>query len=203
MNTTHIPQSLPSRNRSNQIVRSTWNPFSRSNLGVSDLNSESPTSQRARLSISRVILGNKEANQANHDTTLSFQSCDPSLPSREPTNKDVLGLTCLYDGTDSDHDVPLGRQVPIDIIAVHGLNGKSHSTWTSRSDAHGVVNWIQDFLPVEFPGSRIYTFGYNADLFWSQGNGDIASFAQDLLCELTKERLSREVFNLEISPGQC
>lgn len=44
------------------------------------------------------------------------------------------------------------------IIAVHGLNGHRHSSWTAENK----VFWLKDLLPFNAPQARVYTFGYDA-----------------------------------------
>lgn len=53
--------------------------------------------------------------------------------------------------------------------------------------------WLQDSLPREFPGARIYSFGYRADVVFTLDTGDFDSFARDLLEEIHDTRLSKEV----------
>jgi hypothetical protein len=45
------------------------------------------------------------------------------------------------------------------IISVHGLMGKSFSTWTDQKTKS---LWLRDFLPEAVPSARIMTFGYDA-----------------------------------------
>ena len=47
------------------------------------------------------------------------------------------------------------------IVAVHGLNGGSRSTWTSKKTN---VCWLEDpdFLPKHLKPARVLVWGYNA-----------------------------------------
>jgi len=45
------------------------------------------------------------------------------------------------------------------IVAVHGLNGNSHRTWTCKKTKK---LWFRDFLPRDLPTGRIMSFGYDA-----------------------------------------
>lgn len=77
------------------------------------------------------------------------------------------------------------------IVAVHGLNGHRHSSWTAENE----VFWLKDLLPLNAPQARVYTFGYDArthsrepmsrDTFY--GN------AESLLHDLSLQRRTTEV----------
>lgn len=50
------------------------------------------------------------------------------------------------------------------IVAFHGLGAHPYFTWTAKLPGHlQRVNWLSEFLPEEFPGARVMTFGHNAD----------------------------------------
>ncbi|CAN9235268.1 unnamed protein product [Alternaria alternata] len=72
--------------------------------------------------------------------------------------------------------------VTVDIVAVHGLNGEPFKTWSD-----GDHFWLQDFLPKAIPSSRIFTFGYTADVF-SRNDMDILDCARSLLAGLDSHR---------------
>ncbi|OJD27088.1 hypothetical protein ACJ73_01528 [Blastomyces percursus] len=74
-------------------------------------------------------------------------------------------------------------KINLDVVAIHGLNGGSMSTW-SRNDKL----WLRDFLPSTFPSARIMTFGYNANLFADCASGRITDFANNLIAMLAAER---------------
>ncbi|KLU90849.1 hypothetical protein MAPG_09374 [Magnaporthiopsis poae ATCC 64411] len=71
-----------------------------------------------------------------------------------------------------------------DIVAVHGLNGKSHKTWTDK-DGH---LWLRDSLPAHVPGTRIMTFGYNSAVFFSRSRATIRDYVADLALRLEHSR---------------
>ncbi|KAH7327155.1 ankyrin repeat-containing domain protein [Rhexocercosporidium sp. MPI-PUGE-AT-0058] len=108
----------------------------------------------------------------------------PSKPTRENTHG-LLPLS-LPSPTNSQ---PSERQYPIDIIAIHGITGDAYSTWTNKDSSYF---WLRDSLPREFPGARIYSFGYRADVIFSRDTGDFDGFARDLLEEIYDTRLSKE-----------
>lgn len=73
-----------------------------------------------------------------------------------------------------------------DIIAIHGLGGTAFKTWTHRNGK----NWLSDFAPSEFPGARIYTFGYDSGFAFSRGTGTLNDFARSFLEAVKLERSS-------------
>ncbi|KAH6879994.1 hypothetical protein B0T10DRAFT_412368 [Thelonectria olida] len=77
----------------------------------------------------------------------------------------------------------------VDIVAVHGLNGKARGTWTDKPSG---MLWLEDFLPEEMPEARIMTFGYDSSLTFSQSRGRIEDFARDLLNRLWMLRQSSQ-----------
>lgn len=91
-------------------------------------------------------------------------------------------------------DDEFGKTYDFDVIAIHGLNGHPRNTWT-YDEAEGQVFWLQDFLPKALPGARIFTYGYNSNLFWSSSSGDLDTYAKGLLDHLDLER--------QQAPGVC
>jgi hypothetical protein len=71
-----------------------------------------------------------------------------------------------------------------DIIAIHGLGGTAFKTWT-----HGNGRlWLRDFAPNEFPGARVYTYGYDSGFAFSKGTGTLRDFAITLLLHINIAR---------------
>ncbi|KAI1489344.1 hypothetical protein F5X96DRAFT_670791 [Biscogniauxia mediterranea] len=72
----------------------------------------------------------------------------------------------------------LGReQYPVDIIAIHGLNGDAFTTWTH---ANGKM-WIRDLLPNFLPGCRVYTYGYPSKVFCNSSLSRVQEYSKGLL----------------------
>ncbi|KAF2836483.1 hypothetical protein M501DRAFT_920690, partial [Patellaria atrata CBS 101060] len=69
----------------------------------------------------------------------------------------------------------------VDIVAIHGLNGDSHKTWTHPNG----MFWLQDLLPQTLPGAAIFSYGYPSEVFFSRSVATIEDFALHLLNDLT------------------
>ena len=77
---------------------------------------------------------------------------------------------------------------PIDVVAVHGVNGDAFHTWTT----HGKF-WLRDFLSKDLPDARIFTFGYASKISFTCARGELRDFARSLLESLRMARPTREV----------
>lgn len=86
----------------------------------------------------------------------------------------------------------------VDVVLVHGLNGKPDKTWTAKNG----VFWPLDLLPASLKDAHanILVYGYNADVY-DRGNDSSASnnfihqHAQTLVANLTLFRKSEGTFN--------
>jgi hypothetical protein len=72
------------------------------------------------------------------------------------------------------------HRFPVNIIAVHGLNGDAYSTWTHPN---GTL-WLRDLLPNFLPGCRVYTYGYPSQVFFNRSYADVSAYARRLLSSL-------------------
>ncbi|ESZ93142.1 hypothetical protein SBOR_6469 [Sclerotinia borealis F-4128] len=79
----------------------------------------------------------------------------------------------------------------IDVVALHGIKGDAYNTWTEKKGENENM-WLRDQLPNELPGARIFSFGYDANVLFSRGTGDIEDFATNLLEDLVRERNNEE-----------
>ncbi|SCV27413.1 uncharacterized protein FFB14_01537 [Fusarium fujikuroi] len=75
---------------------------------------------------------------------------------------------------------------PVDVIAVHGLDGDHAKSWTDESTG---VNWLMDLMPTEF---FVSSFSYNSSLKFSKSTCDLYDFADQLLEGLYASRQSKE-----------
>ncbi|KAK7408618.1 hypothetical protein QQX98_009220 [Neonectria punicea] len=85
-----------------------------------------------------------------------------------------IGLSLIGESKSGPED----HHEPVDIIAVHGLNGSAHGTWTNH--VNGKI-WLKDVLPDYVPGSRVYTFGYASKVRSNPSLASLPDFARALL----------------------
>lgn len=103
--------------------------------------------------------------------TPATQSATAAIKSEK---SETLGLFCLHESSlESEED----DQFPVDVIAVHGLNGSAFKTWTHSNG----TNWLQSILPKFIPGCRVYTYGYPSKLWLNKSSATVRDFARGLL----------------------
>lgn len=85
------------------------------------------------------------------------------------------------------------NQYPVDVIAIHGLNGHYERTWTENGTL-----WLRDLLPEDLPGARVYSFGYDSRIF-TDTVMTIGDYALELLNAISRERASDEVMLLNFN----
>lgn len=94
------------------------------------------------------------------------------------------GLFLLNPQFSNPNGVKVKETHSLDIVALHGINGDAYKTWTHENGKF----WLQDFLPKEFPGARVFSFGYPAKVVLSLGTENLESYARSLLEHLKRER---------------
>ncbi|KAH6873842.1 hypothetical protein B0T10DRAFT_234496 [Thelonectria olida] len=118
-------------------------------------------------------------NPSRSTNTPEPESQPESVCSTEPTEPrtEKRGLFKL---ADSKPDSSGSKNYPVDIIAVHGLNGDAFSTWCHKPDG---TLWLRDLLPEFLPGCRVYTYGYPSKIF-SESSARVQEYARNLLVSL-------------------
>ncbi|KAM5521100.1 ankyrin repeat protein [Fusarium oxysporum f. sp. phaseoli] len=111
-------------------------------------------------------------NTPEPDSQSSRVSTEPNEPHK--------GKHGLFKLADSKPDPKGSQNHPVDIIAVHGLNGDAFSTWRHQPDG---TLWLRDLLPKSLPGCRVYTYGYPSKIF-SQSSARVQEYARNLLISL-------------------
>ncbi|KXX72776.1 Protein SERAC1, partial [Madurella mycetomatis] len=73
----------------------------------------------------------------------------------------------------------------LDLVLIHGLDGDPIKTW---QDGECGTLWPKDLLPLIFPRTRVWSFGYNADIYRNNSVASIRDNARSLLQYLELER---------------
>ncbi|KAF5548860.1 ankyrin repeat [Fusarium mexicanum] len=108
------------------------------------------------------------------------ESTSPHHSSGMADEGDLFGLYQLWP---LKNDIYEAQNTKIDIIAVHGLNGKAFKTWTQDGKL-----WLADFLPLEIPYARIFTFGYDSRIAFTGSASRVDDHARNLLERLMAKR---------------
>lgn len=118
---------------------------------------------------------------------LGKRSVNSSPPKAEPSEATAArprteryGLMLLAGDLYARPDDSGAEQYPVDIIAIHGLNGDAYTTWTHEN---GVL-WLQDLLPGLLPGCRVFTYGYPSQVVFSTSFARVQEYARQLLSSL-------------------
>jgi len=93
-------------------------------------------------------------------------------------NREVSGLFRLHVPSSAEGCI-------VDIVAVHGLGGDWEETWLDSSTGK---MWLRDFIPIQMPKARVFSFGYNSAFAFSHSILDIDGAALDLVSRLHDER---------------
>ncbi|KAM7215743.1 hypothetical protein V8F06_008853 [Rhypophila decipiens] len=109
-----------------------------------------------------------------HTTAPQDAAGPPTAPKRSSSpSHNRLGLSTVH-----SHPEPV-----VDIIFVHGLGGKSRSTWSWQYDPQKFWPlWLAE--EVQLSKTRIFTFGYNADIAGQTTPSNILDFSRQLLFQM-------------------
>jgi hypothetical protein len=121
--------------------------------------------------------------------TLPVQTSSHEAPERGndryglfPMNLNAQGLATTERTTVANGSAQI---YPIDVVAVHGITGDAYHTWTHSNNKR---LWLRDFLNDDLPGARIFSYGYDASVFFTLNKGGLEDFAQTLLGHIKQTR---------------
>lgn len=137
------------------------------------------------LSLARLKFRKTRSKTAT--TVLStHSSISPASDTKDSEPTERFGLFHLNPiPTVPNEEEPVYR---LDVVALHGIKGDAFKTWTEKREDNKKNFWLKDQLPVELPGARIFSYGYDANVLFSRGTGTIEDFARTLLVDLMRER---------------
>jgi hypothetical protein len=101
-------------------------------------------------------------------------------PGLHPVRPLVLSHTSIPTNAHVAPQDPDEERFEVDFIAIHGLTGDPWKTWTHED---GTL-WLRDLLPQSLPGSRVWTYGYPADVFVGEDHSTLTNNAGMLLEEI-------------------
>ncbi|TRX91012.1 hypothetical protein FHL15_007994 [Xylaria flabelliformis] len=142
---------------------------------IERLGRSSQRREDAESHISRVLDAGATFGPAS--SVSSAQSNDPAFGADEDGQ---FGLFQLWPLKSEGFDVD---ETQVDIVAVHGLNGKAYKTWIDSGKL-----WLADFLPLDIPRARIFTYGYNSAVAFSSSASRVDDYARTLLERLMAKR---------------
>lgn len=96
-------------------------------------------------------------------------------PTSAPSGRPKPGEPTTHDSTRPEEE-----SFKIDFVALHGINGDLWNTWEHED---GTL-WLRDLLPAAFPGARVWTYGYPANVFEGIQRGTLRNDARRLLGQL-------------------
>ena len=111
-------------------------------------------------------------------------SKDKSVPPKTSNPLQEPGLHPLSDGLLLPGETR-SEVYGVDIVAIHGLNGTADKSWTDERTGNF---WLQDDLPRDIPGARIFTYSYQSKMLLSRSEATINDYAQALLLHLQSVR---------------
>ncbi|KAI5817778.1 hypothetical protein BZA77DRAFT_25759 [Pyronema omphalodes] len=99
-------------------------------------------------------------------------------PARVTVDCDFYGMTPLY--------APVGTTAKYDIIAVTGLSAHAFGSWKSPDRADRM--WLRDFLPLDIPDIRVFTWGYYSSIRNNESTTSITGISRNFLEDIKRVR---------------
>ncbi|PVH70823.1 NACHT-domain-containing protein [Cadophora sp. DSE1049] len=119
---------------------------------------------------------------------------DPPKEHSPPPPSRKFGLHQVYPDPSDPTKVTEAKDAKIDIIALHGLDAQSPTTWIAwKEDGEpqsGDVHWLRDphMLPLVIPKSRILTYDWNANYDKTASSDIFLGHADTLLDRIYVDR---------------
>lgn len=126
----------------------------------------------------------RDDSQAGNIAATPAVNSNEATPTLKSDTKASYGLNPIEPPEVDGERPATDTNFPVDIVAIHGITGGAFTTFTTPKG----VFWLQEFLPSDLPGSRIFSFGYDAGVFFTKGEGTLNTFARALLENLRMRR---------------
>jgi hypothetical protein len=129
----------------------------------------------------------EEPSEQQTAALLAIDNQDPSTSPPRQNRSEQFGLFPVHIPSPDDLlSLPVAHNT--DIIAVHGIGGDIHRSWQHENG----FNWIHH-IHEEFPGVRVYTYGYDSGMGFSWGTSGLTNYARHLLSLIKLTRSSASV----------
>lgn len=117
----------------------------------------------------------EEPSETQTATLLAIEREDDSSLQLRPNHSEQFGLLPVHIPSPEDlASLPAAHNT--DIIAVHGFGGDLHRTWQHDNG----FNWIHH-IHEDFPGARVYAYGYDSGMVFCWGTPGLTNYARHLL----------------------
>ncbi|KAK2730723.1 hypothetical protein FQN57_004185, partial [Myotisia sp. PD_48] len=114
-------------------------------------------------------------------------SSERSGPTRGDQLGSIIGQHVKKYGLILHYQPSVPDEAIVDIVFVHGLTGNAHTTWYHEKSG---LHWPSELLKKDVSNSRIFTFGYDADVasFWGPSQNRLTNHASNMVADLVGVR---------------
>jgi hypothetical protein len=141
----------------------------------------------------RKIENLENPSEAQVETLLALDRSDQSARLLWQNQNEQWGLFPVYIPT-AEVRASLPVTHDTDIIAVHGFGGDVHRTWEHENG----FNWLHHVYE-QFPGVRIYSYGYDSGMAFTFKTSGLTNYARHLLSVI---KLTRNDTNVRSIPSR-
>ncbi|CZR66003.1 uncharacterized protein PAC_15903 [Phialocephala subalpina] len=128
-------------------------------------------------------LGRNAGSSSNAPEGSSSSSSKTGGKQNVPNAPEVDRIIEFTSGVNLNEKASQHNPFAVDIVAIHGLMGNLRTTWESDD---GVL-WLRDLLPKDLPRARVFSYGYNAEVFNTLGTARWNAYAREMLNILKTE----------------